>query len=363
MKKLLFTAYTLEIGGIESALVSLLNTLCNNYEITLVLEKKQGIFLKELNKKIKIIEYNPNENKNKLIRKFINLMKRIKFIFKYKNKFDFSASFATYSKMGSFCARTASKNNALWVHTDYLAFYKQDEKKVIEFFKFINYNKFKRLILVSNKAKQNLVKVLNINDDKILVIKNLLDDEKIIAKSKEKIELNKEENVITFLNVARHEEESKKIQRLIKAAEMLKKDNENFKIILIGEGKDTNKYKEMVQAKELNKNVLFLGYKENPYPYFKISDCFILTSEYEGYPVVFNEAKILGLPIITTDVSDSMEDIEGTFGKVIPNDDNSIYLAMKDFIKNGYKIKAKFDVKNFNEQIIKKIEENINENL
>lgn len=357
MKKLLFAAYTLDIGGIEKALISLLEALCKNHEITLVLEKKQGVFLKELNKKITIIEYKPSQHKNKLIRKIVNLSKRIKFVLKYKNKFDFSASFATYSKMGSFCARIASKNNALWVHTDYLAFYNQNEKKVIEFFKLIKYNKFKRVIVVSNKAKQNLNKVLKIEENKLFVIRNLLDYEKTIKMSNEKINLEKEDNIITFLNVARHEEECKKISRLILAAEKLKTEQENFRIILIGEGKDTSKYKEMVQAKKLNENILFLGYKENPYPYFRISNCFILTSEYEGYPLVFNEAKLLGLPIITTDVSDSKEDVDEDFGKVVLKTDNSIYLAMKDFIKNGYKLKAKFNAKEFNGQILRSIEE------
>ena len=43
MKKLLFSAYSLDVGGIETALVTLLNELAKKqYEITLVLEKKTG---------------------------------------------------------------------------------------------------------------------------------------------------------------------------------------------------------------------------------------------------------------------------------------------------------------------------------
>ena len=55
MKKILFSAYSLEIGGIETALVTLLNSLINKYNITLVLEKKQGDFLKDIDKRIEII--------------------------------------------------------------------------------------------------------------------------------------------------------------------------------------------------------------------------------------------------------------------------------------------------------------------
>ena len=93
MKELLFAAYSLDIGGIEKSLVTLTNYLQKRgYQITIILEKKQGIFLKELNKDIKVIEYRPDESKNILKRKAKNLVKRFKFMIKYKNKFDFSAS-------------------------------------------------------------------------------------------------------------------------------------------------------------------------------------------------------------------------------------------------------------------------------
>ena len=49
MKNILFAASNMDVGGIETALLTLLNYLVNTnkYDITLVLEKKQGIFLKE----------------------------------------------------------------------------------------------------------------------------------------------------------------------------------------------------------------------------------------------------------------------------------------------------------------------------
>lgn len=355
MKKILFTAYTLDIGGIETALINLLNELIKKYDITLVLEKKQGIFLNELDSRVKVIEYNPNQNKNSLIRRSLNLIKRLKFIVKYKNKFDFAGSFATYSKMGSFCARTASRNNALWIHSDYLALYKNDEDKVKTFFEFIEYKKFKKIVCVANKAKNSLEKIFGAKNN-ILIINNLIDYKGVIEKSKEKIELKKDNNTTIFLNVSRHEEESKKLTRLILAAEVLKKDNQNFKIILIGDGKDSKQYKTMVEEKGLCNYIDFMGYKQNPYPYFKIAKAFILTSEFEGYPVVFNEAKVLDLPIITTNISDANLDIDGKFGIVTEKNVKSISEAMKKIINEGYYIKDIFDGQTFNKEIINKLE-------
>ena len=188
MKKIMFAAYTLDIGGIETALVNLLNELSKKYDTTLVLEKKQGIFLEELNTKIKIIEYKPNQSKNAILRKMINSMKRVKFILKHKNKYDFAASFATYSKMGSFCARTASKNNALWGHADYLKLYGGNKKEMKDFFEFVSFSKFKKIIFVSKEAENSFLEVFPDMTIKTLVCNNLINAEKIIEKSEQKIE-------------------------------------------------------------------------------------------------------------------------------------------------------------------------------
>ncbi|CDE15240.1 uncharacterized protein BN670_00066 [Clostridium sp. CAG:470] len=367
MKKLLFGAYSLDIGGIEKALVILVNKLQEKgYDITLVLEKKQGIFLNEIDPKIKIIEYAPSNSKNKIQRKIINLIKRIKFTLKYKNKYDFSASFATYSLPASFIARTASKNCYLWGHADYLTLFDGNAEKMKEFFIERNFDKFKKIIFVSKEGKDSFIKVFPEMKEKTMVCNNLIDANKILELSKEKIpeedlsKINKLENTkketTIFINVGRHQEKQKKLSRLIEAATMLKKDNMNFKIIFIGDGPETEEYKKQVKNNQLENNIIFLGKKQNPYPYFKIADCVVLTSDYEGYPVVFLESFILEKPIITTKVSDYKE-VENKYGFVTEKDTKDIYEKMKNFILNGFEIKEKFDYKKYNEEILKKIED------
>ena len=357
MKKLLFAAHSLELGGIEKALVTLLNYLVakNKYEITLILEEKKGIFLEELDKKVKIIEYKPSESKNVLIRKLINLLKRIIFILKYKNKFDFSASFATYSIPASFVSRTASKNSALWGHADYYTLFNYNRSEMVKFFEERKYKKFKNIIFVSKEGKDTFVNIFPEMRDKTIVCNNLIDAKKIINLSKEKIKLEKEKNVVTFINVGRHDERQKKLSRLIEASKKLNEENYKFKVLLIGDGQDTDMYKEMVEKNNLQEKVQFVGRKQNPYPYFNISDCVILTSDYEGYPVVFLESFVLNKPIITTKVSDYKE-VEGKYGYITEKNTEDIYEKMKLFIEKGFKIKEKFDSKKYNEEIIKKLE-------
>ena len=361
MKKILFTAYSLEIGGIEKALITLLNYLGSQkkYEITLVLEENKGELLNDLKKNIKIIEYKPDKSKNIIIRKFKNLIKRIRFITKYKNKFDFSVSYATYSLPGSFIARVTSKNSCLGVHSEYMTFFNNNKQEYINFFDKLKVEKFKNIVFVSENAK----KIFDENYFKLKyktkTIYNLIDYKDIINKSKENIE-EKKSDVYTFLNVGRHTEKDKKLSRIIQAAKKLKKDDLQFRIIFVGDGKDSAKYREEVKKNDLEKEVIFLGNKKNPYPYFKIADSLIMTSEYEGFPVVYMEALILRLPIITTNVSDSKEIIENKYGIVVEKNVDLIYNSMKKAIKEGIQVTKEFDCEKYNNEIKEKLDNLIN---
>ena len=356
MKKLLFAAYSLDVGGIEKALVNLVNVLQNRgYDITVVLEKKQGIFLNELNKNIKLIEYTPSEKKNLIVRKITNFIHRIQFIIKYKNKYDFSAAFATYSKPSIFVSKVASKNNTLWGHADYLTLFDNDRQKVKDFFKSIKVEQFKNIIFVSEEGKNSFLDIFPQMKEKTIECNNIVNNKEILKLSEEEIEIKKDNKCFTFLNVGRHDEKQKKLTRIIEAVQKLKQDDLNFKVLFVGDGKDNTLYRKMVKDKKLENNIIFVGPQKNPYPYFKISDCVILTSDYEGYPFVFLESFILNKPIITTKVSD-YKDIEGKYGYITSKQIDDIYEKMKEMIKNGYEIKESFDADKYNNDIIEKLE-------
>ena len=108
----------------------------------------------------------------------------------------------------------------------------------------------------------------------------------------------------------------------------------------------------MVNEYKLENNIIFLGKKQNPYPYFKLADSLILTSEYEGFPVVYLEAMILNIPIITTSVSDSLQIIQNKHGVVTQKNVNAII--------NGISQKEEFDYKEYNQEINEKLEKLIN---
>ena len=109
------------------------------------------------------------------------------------------------------------------------------------------------------------------------------------------------------------------------------------------------------QAKDIQ-NIEFLGKKSNTYPYLKKSDFLLMSSDFEGYPVVFIESMILEKPIITTNVSDSEKDIKGKFGIVTEKSEDGVYEGMKQYLEKGFKME-KFNPEEFNEKIIEKLKQ------
>lgn len=349
-KKIIFTAYDLNIGGIETALVNMLKIFdYNKYDVTLLLEKKEGIFLSEIPKMVKIINYNLCDSKNIIYRKIKNRLKLISYmIFKFK-KYDCGICYASHRRVGAKLIPFICKKNILWVHGNYW----NDSETFDKFMNDFNVNKYQNIIFVSNALKNKFLKYNNnIKNKNVYSLNNIIDyDNMINLATKEKITKNK----FTFLNVGRHTEEEKNLSMLINVIKKLVSDKYNFEVLLIGDGQDHEYYKKMVKDLKLSDTIKFLGRKKNPFPYYKIADALLLTSKQEGNPVVFLESKVFNVPIITTDVSDAKSDIDGKYGIVSQNNFDSYYLALKEFLDNGFKIKEKFNYKDHNKSILDSI--------
>lgn len=353
-KHILVAAYSLDYGGIEVSLINLLKNLdYDKYDVSLVLERKEGIFLSDLPKNINVIEYRVSDNKNVFVRKFINLFKKVNWFFRYHNSFSCSISYATYSKPCSFLARASSKNSILFVHSNYYNVYNRDEKLTRCFFDGIKIDSFRSIVFVSNESRNDLCSLYDIGK-KSYVINNLVDYDKIIRLSKEKIDVKVSHKV--FLFVGRLEEASKKVSRILNVSKLCKENAVDCQFWIIGDGPDKGMYLDYALKHNLD-NVIFFGAKKNPYPYIKKADYLILTSLYEGFPVVYNEAIALNKFILTTvDVSDDYITIPERFGIVVDSDINSIYEKVLFLVNHDIKSKEKVNFIKLNEERIKKIE-------
>ncbi len=329
-KDLLFTGYNLGIGGIEKALINLLkNVDYNKYNVTLVLEKEEGELLDRINKEVVVREVKVSENKDFIIRKAINFIRKLIFkVFEYDN-YDFSCCYATYSYSGNKLARIASLNNSLYVHSDYkYVFETEDEYK--EFFNTRNIYDFNKIVFVSKESQSSFTNIYKELKDKTLVINNFIDIKEIQDKSKEEIEVKKQKNKKLFVFVGRLDDSSKKVSRAIN----LVKEIKDIELWIVGDGPDRNRYENEVEKLKLQKEIKFIGSKINPYPYMNEADYIILTSDYEGFPVTYLEAIALKKDIITTiPTSDEYIDIK-EYAYIISKDKKEMVKEVKEILKN-----------------------------
>ena len=84
-----------------------------------------------------------------------------------------------------------------------------------------------------------------------------------------------------------------------------KKLNKNACLLLIGDGIDREKIQERVHELDLDKDVMMLGQRNDVSDIIQAFDVFILTSIFEGFPVVLVEAQAAGIPCL---ISDSITD-------------------------------------------------------
>ena len=96
--------------------------------------------------------------------------------------------------------------------------------------------------------------------------------------------------------------------------------SKNAQLLLIGRGPKLAEAKQMVDELGLTDSVLFVGQQENPHKYVSKAQCFVLPSDYEGFPNVILEAMVCGTPVISTDCLTGPRDLlapslESTIGR------------------------------------------------
>ena len=279
-----------------------------------------------------------------------------------KQKYDVAICYPYQHQILSILTRNTCKNNVIFIHNNLKVKY---GNQITKHMKKLQFDKFTKVVCVSNDALKCFKELYPNYKGISTAINNYINGKEIIKLSKESIpdDITFTKDKITFINISRHEEQSKKISRIIEASYRLKKENKKFQVLLIGDGENHQDYKELISKYKLEKEVLLLGKKINPYSYLKNSDCLIMSSYYEGYGIVLDEARILEKPFISTDVADAKMIANEGYGIVCPNSQEGIYQGMKEYLENGYKSKNKFDYQEFNQKITKSLDELVQEQV
>lgn len=108
-----------------------------------------------------------------------------------------------------------------------------------------------------------------------------------------------EAGVRTFVTVGRLSPE-KNHKRLIKAFDLVHRDDPRTRLVVIGGGPLMPSLRKLVHKLGLHHAVVLAGPQPNPWAIMTQCDCFVLSSDYEGQPMVILEARVLGLPVVST---------------------------------------------------------------
>lgn len=196
-------------------------------------------------------------------------------------------------------------------------------------------NDCNRFICVSEAVKNNL----NISKEG-MVIHNFLNDN-IEELAKEDNPLKDIDNVLKLCVVSRISS-GKGFERLLLLVKELEEEKIPYIINVIGKGrKREQEYKDLFKD---YKNVVFVGYRDNPYNYVKNSDYLVQLSDDESWCNSITEAKVLNVPVVVTNFESSYEQVKDGYNGIMVDLNETDYkkvinrmLNEKDILKNNLK--------------------------
>ena len=342
-KKILIRIGSLRHGGAEKVLVTFLKNLPpDKYEIDLLLNLYSGKYLAEVPTWINVRYLNKGEmiTTNRLqdipVKAYRviyqSLLKRFPIMLYSKilkgKKYDIEFAAIHGMRDEILGSPLKSSKKIIWIHNDL----KKTEYKNYTDEELRKFFGFDKIMVISDKIRLDFENVTK-NDtekNKIVRIYNPVDTAEIISKSLLTVEDDVfSPNLRTFVSVGTVFPQ-KGFDRLLRVHKKLLAEGFPHKVLIIGDGYDFENLKKLKTELGVDDTATMLGFTDNPYPYFKKADFYILSSRYEGFPTVLFEAITLKKPIIATDVSGVNEMLDkGRLGLIVENSEEGIYEGMK----------------------------------
>jgi len=333
-QKVIIVSNNLATGGIQKALINLLNEIKDQYDITLFLFSDCGDYQHKIPDTLKVIKANSylkllgiSQKESKklgmfhyILRAMLVLWTRIfnnnlpiRFLLLTEaklKKYDIAISYVHsppdkvfYGGCNEFVlTKIEASRKCAFIHCDFLNFggNTKKNKKI--------YKQFNCIATVSEGCKSQFIKAIPELINKTYTVRNCHDYVDIIREA-HTIPIQYDSEIFNIVTVARLSEE-KGIIRAIDIINQLVKLGYKICWHLIGDGSQRNKIENIIANYGLEGNVVLYGNQKNPYKFMVNADLFLLPSYHEAAPMVFDEAKCIGLPILTTNTTSAIEIVE-----------------------------------------------------
>jgi glycosyltransferase involved in cell wall biosynthesis len=180
-----------------------------------------------------------------------------------------------------------------------------------------------RIIAVSDSVRQDLISQ-GINPEKLVVIKNgiervphqsPLERENWLVQKKKELSIGNGAVVGTITRLSKQ----KDVHTLLYAMSNIVRDYPGIRCLIVGDGPQRRELEDLRARLALNGNVTFLGYRGDAREILNVFDIFVLSSLWEGLPLVVLEAMAASKPVIATRVPGTAEAVvDGTTGILVP---------------------------------------------
>lgn len=367
--KLLIVAQNFQMGGIQRALINMLEVLSANKNIDIDLFVfGNGPLLKEVPNRVNVI------NGKRSLRlaatpfsivkkssKVIDILLRVFLILKVRlmgsakfyhslftkedrlSQYDIAISYFNDAPNNYFNQGTnqfvdefvKAKKKIAWIHTDpVVANFDQDDCKN-------KYKNFDCIVCVSHAVSKKFKEFLPYYAEKVKTVYNFFSIDKIKKRGTEKTNERLVSDKVSFITVSRIDNHTKRLNIIPEVVnKLVKLNNTNFHWTVVGDGPDLFFLKKRADELGISKYLVFIGDKFNPYPYMKASSLFVLVSRYEGYPMVIGESLILGTPVLTTNFAAASEQISnGQNGFIVDMEEEAIFSKISEILMHREEIK------------------------
>lgn len=243
--------------------------------------------------------------------------------------FDAAVDFAGYSSFwANLICVTNSESKVIFQHNDlYSEFHnqKKSHKRLIGVFR-----AYKRCDIVAPVSKEigaenyRQLKAFYKSEDQVKPIRNTIQVDAIRERAEEPLELTCPDMaqcmglpMLKIITLGRLSPE-KNQARLIKAFSIARSKGLQAILFIAGTGPLLGELKVLAHKLDVSDRVIFVGQLQNPYPFIKSADCFVLSSDYEGQPMTLLEALAIGTHCIGTDIAGIRAVLGSVHGKVVP---------------------------------------------
>ena len=378
-----------EPNGITSALLNLLNVIdTTKYCITLIIDNNtlEGYenIIEKLSKTMNVLirlgrmvvsleeqwiqekftAYNCLENEEMKVILSDAFSREFRRMFG-KHKFDNIIDFNGYRVFWvSLFAFGNACSNSIYLHND---MYKEYILKYPSFSRiFYLYKSFDKLISVSKSVFQSNQKLLaskyKLNKESFHFSNNLIDFRKYKELGEKELssksyKVFSEDKRIKFINIGRLSPEKGQLKLIESFAKVYEKEK-NIALYIMGTGVLENEILSLIKKYKLERDVILLGYQENPYPFIQNSDCMILTSLHEGQALVLLEALYFSVPCISTNIAGPKSVLENGYGLLVGESIDEIVQGIENFL-NKNPIFKNFNSVNYNEDALNMFYKNL----